>query len=852
MWLSHSDSEVNKFHPVCEKALNAALVKLSKASDYKVLHHKYTGSLEMDFVIQNVKTKKYLCVIEVKRTPADVNSARYQYQAMSYVQMNAPVSEKPYYILTNLEYAFAFRYDASRPRVFQQMLEPGLRHIGDFSVLSQANFEDRLTETFAELIGSFLTDRYSYLLTLEQFESHMRNITNNTAKWKSSLIILLYEYIRGAFLSIGRHDLPYDVRTFHNNVERICTEAANVNFKEIFTFSTQHEKIVAIDKEVLSNIFSFGQQSISGDSIAGLLHSIVSDGLEHAGVVPTDLELARIVAVLAKSISGEIATTEYICDPAAGSGNLISSAVSAYNISPTQIKANDINERLLELLSLRIGLNFAKTVNSHNTAEISAKDIVDLPVDYFDNVRAIVMNPPFVAGINCVERKESLFRKIQEIKHKKAVTNVGQMNLEGAFLETVCSLCKPNTVIACVLPKTHLVARGKEAVVLRKYLLSEFGLRAIFSYPEEGLFEDVVKGTCVIVGKIGESAETIKIINSMELVADIDLHKFEEAISNDFKTDVFSAIAPGIDGISQTKAQLLSIANDGWRIVCREFDEALTFLQTYIEPCNKLVKMSDIPKRELVRKRGIAGNSGASDLLMLDRKNALYRKNRTKPSLPAVRNAKSNEFIITDGDTACFDATRINKADLKKIVESYSVIPVREGRQQRKEKTVDELMLLMKSTTESSTPANSILIPRGIRSKGRVYVTQKRAIISTNLISVSMKTQEEALLFGSWFSTIFYQLMCEVNAKPQEGMRKMEVKDIETTCIPVITNLSFEEKDRIIAETPNLEFLILNQPKPRETDKIWAEILFGDDADKRLNEAKRLLEFLSNTRNPLI
>ena len=48
MWISYSDSEVNRFHPVCEKALNRALLLLEKDSEYRVLHHQYTGSLEMD------------------------------------------------------------------------------------------------------------------------------------------------------------------------------------------------------------------------------------------------------------------------------------------------------------------------------------------------------------------------------------------------------------------------------------------------------------------------------------------------------------------------------------------------------------------------------------------------------------------------------------------------------------------------------------------------------------------------------------------------------------------------------------------------------------------------------------
>lgn len=49
MWLNYSDSEVNKFHPVCEKALKLALKRLKKEKKYVVAHHDYVGSLEMDF-----------------------------------------------------------------------------------------------------------------------------------------------------------------------------------------------------------------------------------------------------------------------------------------------------------------------------------------------------------------------------------------------------------------------------------------------------------------------------------------------------------------------------------------------------------------------------------------------------------------------------------------------------------------------------------------------------------------------------------------------------------------------------------------------------------------------------------
>lgn len=102
--IHYSDSEVSVFHPICENALNKAIRSLGLASTYRAVHHRHTGSLEMDYVIENVTTGKYLCVIEVKRTPADVNSTRYQMQAMSYVQSNTGMNERTFYFLTNLEY----------------------------------------------------------------------------------------------------------------------------------------------------------------------------------------------------------------------------------------------------------------------------------------------------------------------------------------------------------------------------------------------------------------------------------------------------------------------------------------------------------------------------------------------------------------------------------------------------------------------------------------------------------------------------------------------------------------------------------------------------------------------------
>ena len=400
--------------------------------------------------------------------------------------------------MTNLEYAFAFRYDKNRPRVFQQMLKPGLTSICNFGSQSDQEIVDELTDYFANSINDFVRNNYDYLVTLDEFANHMEQIKNNSKLWKSHLAVLLYEYIRGAFTFINRNDLK-DIRLFNGDVKRICDEAVRINFKDIFTYDpNEFESKVSISGSILSDLFDFGSQNINADSVAGVLHQIVSSGQEHNGEVPTDLELGILVAELAKSISGELSENEKLCDPAAGSGNLISSAIGVFNISSSQIVVNDINSKLLELLSLRLGLGFPKTICKTTSPTIECKNIADIDSSFFADVKVVVMNPPFVGGIYCVDRKPPLYKKIRELTKATPISDVGQMPLEGVFLELVTHLVPKGTTIACIISKTHLMGRGPESQAIRRIILNKFGLRIVFTYPGKEIFDKVTKDTCVV------------------------------------------------------------------------------------------------------------------------------------------------------------------------------------------------------------------------------------------------------------------------------------------------------------------------------------------------------------------
>ena len=848
MWISYSDSEVNKFHPICEKALKMALDGVGLQKKYEVIHHAHTGSLEMDFAIFNKKTGKVLCVIEVKRTPTDVHSARYQYQAMSYVQMNDGQTEEPFYILTNLEYAFTFRYDSRRPRVFQQMLSPGLSSIGLFKDYpSEEEFVKKLSLFFENRIIWFTNNRYSYLVTLDQFAEHMNRLLDNPRKWKSNLVIMLYEYIRGAFTVVSRSDL-HDVRLFQNDIVKICNEAAHINFQEIFGYTPDlFEDTAFVGNGMLINLFDFAHQSVSGDAVADVLHQIVSAGHEHEGEVPTDLELGRILALLAHHVCGQFNNNDIICDPAAGSGNLISSAIPEFNLLPRQIIANDVNKQLGELLTLRLGLNFTSIVGKENVPLVTCRDICDLSQEYFKKVKALVMNPPFVSGIYSVERKKRLFARIKEIKGLTPKTSVGQMPLEAVFLELITCLVPSNTTIACIFPKTHLSARGAEAQAIRKFLLEEFGLRMIFNYPGKGIFEDVTRDTCILIGVLNKSVDKVSVISSYDIIPNIDLMAFKEALSTELET-IFKQITPGIVAKYTEKQELVKDIADGWRAINSEMLEAINFVGDNIQLSQKFRLFSE---SNFKMKRGGAGNSGGSDLIFFDSRKELYDQFADKrlPLMPGMRNAELDYLVANNGDSEFLDSNKLDKAALEDIVAFYLKLPSKNGSQAKIAKTKEKWISILEKESKGCFQPNSVLIPRALRKNGKVYVAFNEIFVSTNFLVCYGLEMRQAILLATWISTIFYQLICEVSSKNQEGLRKMEINDIMLTFIPKFECVSEETYKKLELNINYIQFLDLQKPEIRKVDEIWANELFGKFANEKLLQAEKLLAYLGIKRN---
>ena len=170
MWIRNTDKEVECFHPVCKEALERALKQLNLDAEYVIQHHRHVDKIEMDLVVANKETNRILCVVEVKRTIAAVNSMRYQFQAMSYVQsLRDNVLESRYYLLTNLESSCLFKFEKNRPNVYEQIIEPGFSLNHKFADVSREKFMADLTRQYADFISIVKNDSGKYMLSFKQF-----------------------------------------------------------------------------------------------------------------------------------------------------------------------------------------------------------------------------------------------------------------------------------------------------------------------------------------------------------------------------------------------------------------------------------------------------------------------------------------------------------------------------------------------------------------------------------------------------------------------------------------------------------------------------------------------------------
>ena len=844
MALRYSDKEVERFHPICEQSLQAALRIIGKADSYNVEHHKRAGELEMDFAITNKASGKIACVVEVKRTPAAVKSSRYQYQAMSYLQQTPPaLIEHPYYILTNIECSCMFKYDAARPNVHQQMLAPGF--IRNASLTDTNNDEELIGITanhFAFLLKMAFCDGGRYLGGINAIVAMLAEAaTQGEAQWSSRFARTVYEYIRGAFDGIKRETGLKDIRQYDQRLAPLSKAISRIDFAGIFS-GRQYVDSPKIKPGVLSDIYTLGKANIDADEVVSTVHQIVSEGFESDGEVATDIELGRLMALTARHLAPEISGT--VCDPAAGSGNLLSCLCEVYPcLRPSQIKANDKKRILLQLLTLRLGLKFPALISPNDAPKVTASDIADLPKEYFDDISLMVMNPPMVASISCGGGRKRLYDRIRQLG-KDPVTDAGQPPLEAAFIELANTLAKDGTVTVALLPRTHLTALGPAAVALRRFLLDDFGLLLIFNFPGTGLFENVTKDTVIVAGRKGTRPERITMLCTMDAVTDTDLDAVAGILESRDDTH-----CSGLECLHKSRAELETGIRAGWLTSDSITMEIAEFVSLHFDHNPAITRLRSLGTNIY---RGKVENKGLSDLLFLPPDKEPCRS--MMPELaailsPGMRNAKSDSAEVTDGDCRFLNAERLPIQAVEALVDNYIHSTPRQSRQRRDFKSRDKMLEILYAEARNACQPNSILLPRDLRRYGRVYRCTRETFVSTNFFVIEGLDRTNSLLLASWMSTVFFQLSCELFGKNQEGTRKMERGELFKTHMPDMTQLQADVKDKIADAWPTTTFIDLQQPETRLTDELWANALFGERGKEILADASDLLLRKATLRN---
>ena len=439
----------------------------------------------------------------------------------------------------------------------------------------------------------------------------------------------------------------------------------------------------------------------------------------------------------------------------------------------------------------------------------------------------------------CREKKEMMARQIYKLSNKESITNVGQIGLECVFTELISTFTKDGTICACIIPKQYLFGIGRDSIEFRKFIINEFGLKAVFIYPSASVFRDVIKDTVVIVGEKGAKENVITAINSMINIQDLDANEFIQIVQDNYyevqENDIKEELTQNNISIKNlTRERFIEDINEGWNFLSLESIEK----ENYIRELNSTNKLIKIENSELFDKmsRGRAGNSGGSDLI--------FAKEKGKESINAIRNAKLDNCIIDIGDSYF----ELDENEMRNNIKKYiNIQNLKIGSQNKKVKNEKELETICKEA-RSSIVENSILIPRNLRKNGSVYYTRKKCLVSTNFMMIENLSEEKLVEITSWMRTSFYQCICEIYAKPQEGTRKLEKEEIAKTLVPYNVELTIDEIELLKKLLAEEEFIELNNPKISELDKFWAKKIFGNNHEDKLIKTNRLLRLLASLR----
>ena len=862
---SYSDDEVTRFHPAFEYAANQALSKVAGGGDIKVSHHRLINGITVDFAFERISTGKIILLAEIKRTPSDTQSTRTRNQARSYFLEAKPHTETPYYLTSNLEVIDLFRHDDARPQVSSQLIEGFPLVAGLFSTATENDFYNALENNIVQTLTLALTGKGGYAERFVSLQSRLSEAILNPDKWHQLFIPVAFEYIRGAakktpllasqIKSIGWK--PAD--GYKGSPIRLIELGAKVDFSQIFKPPAPVPgDVVVFDNQTITDAFEAGSVRITGDDLAELVNELLAPtGL---GIVETDDELARLLSIISKdAYKGELEKDSVICDPAAGSGKLLTAATQIFTgLKPSQYWANEIHPLFAESLSLRLGLSHAASLSPTECPKVTIDDIANLIAVEFEKVKIVLLNPPFISGVQDTTLKIKLANRIRALTGKNSITNSGQIGLEAVFLELIWHLVSEETVITAIMPHRYISGLSSEVVAFRRFLISQLQLSHIVSYPRNGLFEKVTKQTIIFAGVKSKAAgRSIKVIDIQVSLENVNYTQ----LSSGLKAGSLSPTR-GVEVEECPASSMLTSADSGWSAFVGNRAKTYKWSATLFSGYKKLENLGK------GLRRGASGNNGCSDLSIFTMADSIgLIIGALVPSswlIPAIKNSdvvpkvlntstapeQAPEQALVPPPTA-YEAGTVENSTLLNIITAYLGKAVRpsSGAQKKAIKSIAEVAHALRGN-QKVFPSWYVIIPRALRVEGKVGVTLVPMIVSTNFIMAKFDTEQEAKLVASWLFSVFGQIQMELNFSNQEGMRKLEKKQIGKILYPDMSLIPLATQNQLIsaylADTP-LQF---KNPKQRAVDSLWAQIVSPTNHVDELLTAFDLFCGLCEDRNP--
>ena len=833
----YSDSENSCFHPVFHHVLDEIL-KRRNYTDFRVEKQRQTPVGPVDLVLARKSTGRVVLPIEIKKTKSGVRGCGRR-QARDYQQNLATSSETAFYCVSNLELTELFKNEPQRKTTLSQQIKltaPQNATLG-------SGHDDKIIPMLRKVIEEILDiviekKQYAFVAGLSGLETKLKEVETDKTAWHRSLLPFCFEYIRGVPDLTNKTKGWKPAMAYKSNPKRLIDLGRAINFEKIFSAPESDGRDFV--GTTLVDAFAAGKSFSDGDDVSSMIEDILFKPQE--GIVETDADLANLLAVLARNSAGELSANDVVVDPGAGSGKLLSALIKfAYpEINPLNVLGIEKEQNFREALSLRLGLQFGKSVSKSHSPNILISPVEAVPRSAFDNVKVAVVNPPFVSAVNASEAKKPFEERICDLTGRPSILGPGQIGLEALFIELLYHLLPNGATIAFIYPYQVISRLSPEYARVRRFMLERLGLTQIVTYPMDRVFEKVVKRTAIFVAEKGMRRKSIQHIDIQIPVADLDLTALNARLNGDNK-DCYGVTVSDIPS-----AELIDSAKSGWKRrigIGKLVDEFLSQCAT-----KKTTLEQYVPRMY----RGVMGNSGNTGLTV-QRPGAnpfhipkswivgAVNNARDLPKFISRANAPDQSFIPPA--SAYEDGADAN-LDLIRSVREYLISSGRNGSTKRQKTAKPNVASVLKGlrANQRKSAKNAILLPRACREEAKLgIVGEDEVLVSTNLMVLPVADVENRDLLASWLQSVFGQLQLEMFSSAQEGMRKLEMNGMKQVYVPDLMSIPKDVKSRLVALLKTEDFLRLDDVQARESDKLWATVVIPNDARLALSKGVALL-----------